>query len=117
MLRRVVFSVNETATLGEIADLMEAKEIKRVPVVHDAKIVGIEERQLKALRDYAAGLLGTRRAMLRGPSRSSPALDPEPTAQTDRRCHDNVQGASVAEIEPCLMRRQPHPATGQLLQL
>jgi CBS domain-containing protein len=39
-----VFSVEEMATLGEIADLLEAKKIKRVPVVHDGKIVGIVSR-------------------------------------------------------------------------
>lgn len=39
-----VFSVEETATLGEIADLLETKHIKRVPVVHDGKIVGIVSR-------------------------------------------------------------------------
>src|SRR5271166_2443120 len=39
-----VFSVEEMATLGEIADLLETKHIKRVPVVHDGKIVGIVSR-------------------------------------------------------------------------
>jgi len=44
IMTREVFSVKETATLGEIADLLEAKRIKRVPVVHDGKIVGIVSR-------------------------------------------------------------------------
>jgi CBS domain-containing protein len=39
-----VVSVGQSATLGEIADLMETKRIKRVPVVHDGKIVGIVSR-------------------------------------------------------------------------
>ena len=39
-----VVSVGELATLAEIAELMETKQIKRVPVVHDAKIVGIVSR-------------------------------------------------------------------------
>jgi len=37
-------SVGELASLGEIAELMETKRIKRVPVVHDGKIVGIVSR-------------------------------------------------------------------------
>jgi CBS domain-containing protein len=44
VMTREVFSVDETATLGEIADLLEAKRIKRVPVVDDDKIVGIVSR-------------------------------------------------------------------------
>jgi signal-transduction protein with cAMP-binding, CBS, and nucleotidyltransferase domain len=32
------------ASLGEIAELMETRRIKRVPVVHDGKIVGIVSR-------------------------------------------------------------------------
>src|SRR5690349_4108826 len=37
VMTREVFSVDETATLGEIADLL-AKKIKRVPVTHDGKV-------------------------------------------------------------------------------
>jgi CBS domain-containing protein len=44
IMTREVFSVDETATLGEIADLLEAKKIKRVPVMHQGKIVGIVSR-------------------------------------------------------------------------
>ena len=44
IMTREVFSVDEMATLGEIADLLEEKKIKRVPVVHDGKIVGIVSR-------------------------------------------------------------------------
>ena len=44
IMTREVFSVEELATLGEIADLLETKHIKRVPVVHDGKIVGIISR-------------------------------------------------------------------------
>ena len=43
MTRKVV-SVGELATLAEIAELMETRRIKRVPVVHDGKIVGIVSR-------------------------------------------------------------------------
>ena len=44
IMTREVFSVEELATLGEIADLLETKHIKRVPVVHDGKIVSIVSR-------------------------------------------------------------------------
>jgi CBS domain-containing protein len=44
IMTREVFSVEELATLGEIADLLETKHIKRLPVVHDGKIVGIVSR-------------------------------------------------------------------------
>ena len=43
-MTREVVSVEELASLGEIAELMETKRIKRVPVVHDGKIVGIVTR-------------------------------------------------------------------------
>ena len=56
IMTREVFSVEEMATLGEIADLLETKHIKRVPVVHDGKIVGIVSRTdlLKCLASGAA---------------------------------------------------------------
>jgi CBS domain-containing protein len=44
IMTQQVCSVGELATLGEIADLLETKQIKRVPVVHDGKIVGIVSR-------------------------------------------------------------------------
>ena len=44
IMSREVVSVGELATLAEIAELMQTKQIKRVPVVHDAKIVGIVSR-------------------------------------------------------------------------
>ena len=44
IMTREVVSVGELATLGEIAELMESTRIKRVPVLHDGKIVGIVSR-------------------------------------------------------------------------
>ena len=44
VMTRKVVSVGELASLGEIAELMETKRIKRVPVVHDGKIVAIVSR-------------------------------------------------------------------------
>jgi CBS domain-containing protein len=44
IMTRGVVSVGELATLGEIAELMETKRIKRIPVVNDGKIVGIVSR-------------------------------------------------------------------------
>ena len=49
-----VASVTELATLGEIADLMETRGIKRVPVLHDGKIAGIISRA-DLLRVLASG--------------------------------------------------------------
>jgi signal-transduction protein with cAMP-binding, CBS, and nucleotidyltransferase domain len=44
IMTREVVSVEELASLAEIAELMETKRIKRVPVVHNGKIVGIVSR-------------------------------------------------------------------------
>jgi CBS domain-containing protein len=51
-----VLTVGELTTLGDIAELMETKRIKRVPVVYQGKLVGIVSRAdlLKALASYAA---------------------------------------------------------------
>jgi CBS domain-containing protein len=54
IMTRNVVTVDEFATLGEIADLMEAHRIKRVPVVHDGKLVGIVSRA-DLLRILASG--------------------------------------------------------------
>ena len=43
-MTRDVVGVSELATLGEIADLMETRRVKRVPVLHDRKLVGIVSR-------------------------------------------------------------------------
>jgi CBS domain-containing protein len=39
-----VTSVSETTELADIANLLETKRIKRVPVVRDGKLVGIVSR-------------------------------------------------------------------------
>jgi CBS domain-containing protein len=44
IMMREVFRVDETVTLRGIADLLEAKKIKRVPVAQDGKIVAIVSR-------------------------------------------------------------------------
>ena len=49
-----VVGVGEFATLGEIADMMETRRIKRVPVVHGGKLVGIVSRA-DLLRLLASG--------------------------------------------------------------
>src|SRR5215472_2878388 len=41
VMSRDVVSVTELATLSEIADLMETRHIKRVPVLHDGRLAGI----------------------------------------------------------------------------
>jgi CBS domain-containing protein len=54
IMTRDVVSVNELATLCEVADLMETRRIKRVPVVHDGKLVGVVSRA-DLLRLLASG--------------------------------------------------------------
>jgi CBS domain-containing protein len=44
IMTREVVTVGEGAALGEIATLLETKNVKRVPVVRDGKIVGIVSR-------------------------------------------------------------------------
>ena len=54
IMTREVTSVDESATLAEITDLMETKRIKRLPVVHEGKLVGIVSRAdlMKALASH-----------------------------------------------------------------
>ena len=58
IMTREVFTVEAAATLGEIADLLEARKIKRVPVVHDGTVVGIVSRA-DLLKVLASGGIGT----------------------------------------------------------
>ncbi len=44
VMTRDVVSVSETASLSEIAELLETKHIKRVPVTRDGKLAGIVSR-------------------------------------------------------------------------
>ncbi|HEV2186226.1 MAG TPA: CBS domain-containing protein [Stellaceae bacterium] len=44
IMTRDVMSVTEDTDLGEVAALLEVKRIKRVPVVRDAKVIGIISR-------------------------------------------------------------------------
>ena len=54
IMTREVVSVGQFATLGEIADVMETRRIKRVPVMHGGKLVGIVSRA-DLLRLLASG--------------------------------------------------------------
>jgi CBS domain-containing protein len=54
VMSRDLVTVTELATLGEIADLMETRRVKRVPVLHDGKLVGIVSRA-DLLRVLASG--------------------------------------------------------------
>jgi len=53
-MTRDVVSVTELVTLGEIADLLETRCIKRVPVLQGGKLVGIVSRA-DLLRVLASG--------------------------------------------------------------
>lgn len=44
VMTRQVVTVGELASLEEIAELMETRHVKRIPVVHDGKIVGVVSR-------------------------------------------------------------------------
>jgi len=44
IMTREVLSVSDTTELADIATLLETKRIKRVPVLHDGKLVGIVSR-------------------------------------------------------------------------
>jgi len=44
VMTREVITINETTGLDEVANLLETKRIKRVPVVRDGKVVGIVSR-------------------------------------------------------------------------
>jgi CBS domain-containing protein len=44
IMTRDVVSVTEDTDLGEVAALLETKRIKRVPVTHDGKVIGIISR-------------------------------------------------------------------------
>jgi CBS-domain-containing membrane protein len=44
VMTRDVISVNETTSVADIAILLETNRIKRVPVLHDGKLVGIVSR-------------------------------------------------------------------------
>jgi CBS domain-containing protein len=44
VMTRQITTVSETTHLAEVADLLETKRIKRVPVVRDGKVVGIVSR-------------------------------------------------------------------------
>ncbi|MGE5271843.1 MAG: CBS domain-containing protein [Thiohalocapsa sp.] len=44
IMTREVITIADTAELSEIADLLETKRIKRVPVMRDGKLVGIVSR-------------------------------------------------------------------------
>ena len=44
IMTREVITVNDTTDLADVATLLETKKIKRVPVLHDGKLVGIISR-------------------------------------------------------------------------
>jgi CBS-domain-containing membrane protein len=47
VMTRKVYSVDEDASLAEIAELLERRHIKRVPVLRNGKLVGIVRETLK----------------------------------------------------------------------
>jgi CBS domain-containing protein len=60
VMTREVITVSDTTELAEIANLLETKRIKRVPVVRDGKLVGIVSRAnlVRALAAVGSQLTG-----------------------------------------------------------
>ena len=60
VMTRDVITVSETTQLGDIANLLETKKIKRVPVVRDGQLVGIVSRAnlVRALAAASGQLAG-----------------------------------------------------------
>ena len=60
VMTREVITVSDTTELAEIANLLETKRIKRVPVVRDSKLVGIVSRAnlVRALAAVGSQLTG-----------------------------------------------------------
>lgn len=87
MTRRVV-SVNEDAELGEIAQLLEERRIKRVPVVRDGKLVGIVSRA-----DLLRGL-----AARKAPGEPGPSVDDRAVRERILRVLDKEGWAEPAYV-------------------
>jgi CBS domain-containing protein len=73
VMTRNVISVDESASLADIAELLETKHIKRVPVTRDGKLVGIVSRA-NIVRALAA----------------SPPARPEPTKSSDQEIRSQI---------------------------
>jgi CBS-domain-containing membrane protein len=56
VMSKDVVSVDETTTILDVAEVMQARQVKRVPVIRDGAVVGIISRVdlLKALISFAA---------------------------------------------------------------
>jgi hypothetical protein len=87
VMTRHVVSVTEDAEAGYIADLLESRRIKRVPVVRDGRVVGIVSR---------ADLL---RVLVAPPSGSAPSPD------NDRALYEALMSRVSAEpwAQPLLL--------------
>ena len=85
VMTRDVISVNEKASLDEVVSLMEKHGIKRLPVLHGGKLVGIVSR---------ANLMRALLILLRSPASPLPS---------DRAIHDKILAA--VDKEPWGPRR------------
>jgi len=73
VMTRDVISVDETAKLNEIAELLETRHIKRVPVTRDGRLAGIVSRA-NIVRALAA----------------SPQVQPEPASDDDQNIRREI---------------------------
>ena len=81
IMTKPVLTIAEDASLPEIAEMLESRRVKRLPVVRDGKMVGIVSRA-DLLRGLAA-----QQAQIKANERSAPA------ATDDRAIRENILAA------------------------
>jgi CBS domain-containing protein len=95
IMARPVFCVDETAAVGEVADVLEGHGVKRVPVVRAGKLVGIISRRdlVRAFATAAPSPAADRASDNRIRAELSARLKQQPWAQSlyvQSQVHDGV---------------------------
>jgi CBS domain-containing protein len=86
VMTRDVITVTETTELDEVADLLETKRVKRVPLVRDGKVIGIVSRA-----DLVRALTT---------AKSLPSTDTDADDRTIRaRLQPELQGQEWAKVQ------------------
>lgn len=89
IMTREVVSVARTTPLGDIAELMESKHIKRVPVLENGRLVGLVSRS-NLLRAFASQQAGPSKSAAADDSAIREALLAELSRQTWSRRAENT---------------------------